>query len=170
MLVVCNEITIVPWTIIQVTRCYCKCYKIDALCTIYGPIVTLSPPGETALRPKPVALPPFEELLPYPGKLVGKIQLLQFVDMLEITWRLATLPQMMQLHTIGQREVSSITSWACAFTTYTAILAQTSPDLVVGRLAYLRNIMREAYRLGGDGWRTYDYVSHNQAAADCSMD
>ncbi len=96
-------------------------------------------------------------------------------DNIALSERLATLPQSLQLaraqhHSFGQKEVSSITSWACAFTSYLAILAQAKPELVTGRLAYLRNMMREAYRLGGEGWRTYDYVFRNQAAADTSLD
>ena len=142
---------------------------------------------DTVSLPKPAASSlPFllaKNCCPIPGKLVAKIQALQFVDMRELlpdnialSERLATLPQTMQLaraqqHSIGQREVSSITSWACAFVTYIAIVAQARPELVIGRLAYLCNIMREAYRVvGGDGWRTYDHVFRNQAAADHSLD
>ena len=34
----------------------------------------------------------------------------------------------------------------------------------------MRNILRKAIRLGGQGRRTYDYVFHSQAAVDSSID
>ena len=70
----------------------------------------------------------------------------------------------------GQREVLSISSWAYAFATYIAVLSQSHPELVVGRLAYMRNVFWEATRFGDDGWRTYDYVFRSQSAADTSAD
>ena len=118
---------------------------------------------------------------PIPGKLVTKVQSLQFVEMRELLpdniallERLATIPNMgtynTSQHLTPQREVSSLLTWVCAFTTYIAILAEARPDLVKSRLAYLRNIVREASRFGGDGWKTYDYVFRSQAAVDQHMD
>ncbi len=118
-----------------------------------------------------------------PAKIVVRIHSLKFVEMRELlpdnialAERLATLPHQAVIHHNGsqlssaQREVSSINSWACAFATYVAVLSQAHPTLVVSRLAYMRNIIREATRFGGDGWRTYDYVFRSQAAADASTD
>ena len=51
-----------------------------------------------------------------------------------------------------------------------AIMSEPRPDLTKGRLAYLRNIVQEAGRFGGDGWRTYDYAFRSQAAANPAMD
>ncbi len=131
---------------------------------------------------KPLLSSPFllsKNCCPVPGKIVANIESLQFVDMRELlpdnialSERLATLLQFAraQQHSFGQRDISSITSWACAFVTYIAVLAQKSTELIPSRLAYLRNIMREAYRTVGEGWRTYDYVFRNQAAADPSLE
>ncbi len=47
---------------------------------------------------------------------------------------------------------------------------QAHPELVVSRLAYMRNLVREATRFGGEGWRTYDYVFRSQAATDKSTE
>ena len=118
---------------------------------------------------------------PVPGKLVSKIQSLQFVDMRELLpdnmallERLSALPQGTAAHTATsspkQRDIPSLTTWTCAFTTYVAVLAEARPDLTKSRLAYMRNIVREAGRFGGDGWKTYDYIFRSQAAADQSLD
>ena len=57
-----------------------------------------------------------------------------------------------------RREVTSITTWAACFATYVAILGQAHPHLVADRLGYMRLVMREARRHGGQGWRAYDHV------------
>ena len=112
---------------------------------------------------------------------MAKVQSLQFIEMRELLpdniallERLAALPSTSALshsqHHTPQREVSSLLTWVCAFTTYIAIMAEVRPDLLKSRLAYMRNIVREASRFGGDGWKTYDYVFRSQAAVDPSMD
>ena len=53
---------------------------------------------------------------------------------------------------------------------HVVVLSQAHPELVVSRLAYMRNIVWEANRFGGDGWRTYDYVFRSQAAANTCID
>ena len=118
---------------------------------------------------------------PNPRQAVAKVQSLQFIEMRELLpddiallERLAALPNTSALshgqrHT-PQREVSSLLTWVCAFTTDIAIMAEMRPDLIKSRLAYMCNIVREASRFGGDGWKTYDYVFRSQAAVDPSMD
>ena len=111
------------------------------------------------------------------------IQSLKFVDTRELlpdnialTERLATLPPQLQTARAnnpqldGQRDVPSVASWSWDFTTYIPVLAHTRSDLTVSRLAYMRNILREANRVGDEGWRTYDYEFCSQAAVDASMD
>lgn len=135
----------------------------------------------TAATSTPPAAGPFvfsRSSPPVPAKMVSRIQALQFVEMRELlpdnialAERLATLPQhSFQTQPTSQREVSSICSWTCAFATYVAVLAQAHPELVVSRLAYMRNLVREATRFGGEGWRTYDYVFRSQAATDKSTE
>ena len=114
---------------------------------------------------------------PIPGKLVAKIH---FIDMRELLPDNIALMERLEVFPahVGQaprqkgtqREVASIRSWVCAFTTYVAILSEARPDLTKGRLAYLRNIVREAGRFGVDGWRTYNYAFRSQAAAVPAMD
>ena len=144
---------------------------------VVNPLTSPDPPAKPSVAPFLLS----KSSPPVPGKLVARIQALQFVEMRELlpdnialAERMVTLPQQSFIRSPGfqvvQREVASINSWACAFATYIAILSVAHPSLVVSRLAYMRNIIREASRFGGDGWRTYDYVFRSQAAADSSMD
>ncbi len=94
-------------------------------------------------------------------------------DNIALAERLTALPQHHPRQGEGhpaQREVSSLTSWVCAFSTYVAVLSLAEPELIVSRLAYMRNQVREANQFGGEGWRTYDYVFLSQAAAEQSLD
>lgn len=61
-------------------------------------------------------------------------------------------------------------TWCCAFSTYVAIQSQAHPELVVSRLGYMGNMMKEASRFGGEGWQTYDHIFRSQAAADATKD
>lgn len=94
-------------------------------------------------------------------------------DNIALADRLATLPsntRAFDSRPTAQREIPSIVTWCCAFSTYVAILSQAHPELVVSRLAYMGNLMKEASRFGGEGWRTYDHIFRSQAAADTSKD
>ena len=57
-----------------------------------------------------------------------------------------------------QREVGSLITWVSSFTTYVAIVAEAHPERVRDMLAYMRLIIREAHKHGGQGWLTYDAV------------
>ena len=176
------------------------CFYTDPSAGLLAHIPLIRPPGEAHLlpvAPPPAAIPldtsatplPSTPLpsssspafvlskasAPIPGKLVAKVKSLQFVENEGSPARQHSLareachnPQHGRL--TPQREVSSLLTWECAFTTYIAILAEARPDLVKSRLAYLRNIVREASRFGGDGWKTYNYVFRSQAAVDQHMD
>ena len=97
-------------------------------------------------------------------------------DNIALAERLATLPQQLQktcAHNSqldSQREVSSLTSWTWAFTTYIAVLSQARPDLTVSCPAYMRNILQEASRIGNEEWHTYDYAFRSQVVVDSSLD
>ena len=66
-----------------------------------------------------------------------------------------------------QREIGSLITWALCFATYVAIVSQTHPEHTVDMLAYMRLIMREAHKHGGNGWLTYDTVfRRNQQGKD----
>ena len=45
------------------------------------------------------------------------------------------------------------------FATYVAIVAETHPECVSDMLTYMRLIVCEAGKFGGNGWLTYDAVS-----------
>ena len=79
-------------------------------------------------------------------------------DNLVLAEHMETLPA----KTPEQREVGSLLTWVSSFATYIAVVAQAHPDRVPDMLAYLRLIIREARKYGGNGWLTYDMVfRHN---------
>ena len=53
-----------------------------------------------------------------------------------------------------QRAIGSLITWVSSFATYVAIISER----VVDMLAYMRLIIREAHKHGGNGWLTYDAV------------
>ena len=60
------------------------------------------------------------------------------------------------------REIGSRLTWVLSFATYVAIVSGAHPDWVADILAYIRLIIREAHKHGGQGWLTYDTVfRHN---------
>ena len=99
-----------------------------------------------------------------PEKLVRRIQSLDYVDLAEL------LPDNMELqrlvdtesrHGSGQRQpqrVASLMTWVQCFVTYAAVVPEAHPHCMRDLMAYLRMIMREAQRHGGDGWRSYDVL------------
>ena len=106
-------------------------------------------------------------LPPVPAKLVKRIQALEFVEMRELlpdnmalAERLEALPLRMGpvAKQAEQREVGSLMTRVSSFTTYVAIVAEVHPQRVRDMLAYMRLIIREAHKHGGQGWLTYDAV------------
>ena len=105
-------------------------------------------------------------LAPIPAKLVQQIQALEFVEMRELlpdnvalAEHLAALqPSLGTPKQPEQREVDSLMTWVSSFSTYVAIIAQAHPHRVLDMLAYMRLIIREATKYGGNGWLTYDSV------------
>ena len=99
-----------------------------------------------------------------PGKLVRRIQALEFVDMKDLLPdNIALLEQLEALSGSTQspnqlgpartprRKVNSITTWASCFATYVVILAQRHPQQVPDLLGYMRLVLREARRHGRQG-------------------
>ena len=108
-------------------------------------------------------------IVPVPGKLVSRIQALEYVDMRELlpdnlalAERLAALPQgLAPPKPPGEREITgdkALMTWVSSFATYVAIIAEAHPARVGDMLAYMRLIVREASKFGGNGWLTYDAV------------
>ena len=100
---------------------------------------------------------------------MSRIQALEFVDMRELlpdnlalAERLAALPQgLAPPKPPGEREITgdkALLTWVSSFATYVAIVAEAHPSRVGDMLAYLRLIVREAGKFGGNGWLTYDSV------------
>ena len=83
-------------------------------------------------------------------------------DNLALTERLAALPQgLAPPKPPGEREITgdkALLTWVSSFATYVAIVAEAHPSRVGDMLAYLRLIVREAGKFGGNGWLTYDSV------------
>lgn len=80
-------------------------------------------------------------------------------DNLVLAERLETLPaRLTPAKSPEQREVGSLLTWVSSFATYIAVVAQAHPDRVADMLAYMRLIIREARKYGGNGWLTYDMV------------
>ena len=67
------------------------------------------------------------------------------------------------------REMSDMLSWAQCFCTYVAVVAEKQPGRV-RQLAYQATMLREARRCGGPGWRAYDAMFRQLAAAEPSTD
>jgi hypothetical protein len=59
----------------------------------------------------------------------------------------------------GEREIGgdqALLTWVSSFATYVAIVAEAYPKRVGDMLAYLRLIVREAGKFGGNGWLIHD--------------
>lgn len=130
------------------------------------------PAGE--ITPKPLSLAQAERPFslassfpPIPAKLVKRIHQLEFVEMcdllpdnLALAKRLEALP--LRLTQLGrpaeQKEVHSILTWVSCFATYMAIISQAHPERMIDMLAYMRLLIREANKHGGNGRLTYDMV------------
>ena len=52
----------------------------------------------------------------------------------------------------------SLPTWVSAFSSYIAIVAETHPVRVKDMCAYMRLIVQEAQKYGGNGWLTYDSI------------
>ena len=147
-----------------------------------GTSLTWHTPTLPALASKPTdppTSPPFclaSSLPPVPAKLVKRIQALEFVEMRELlpdNMALAERLEALPIRTgqpakqAEQREVGSLITWVSSFTTYVAVVAEAHPERVRDMLAYMRLIVREAHKHGGQGWLTYDAVfrRNNQGAA-----
>ena len=112
---------------------------------------------------------PLYSVVPIPGKLVARIQALEYVDMQELlpdnlalAERLAALPQgLAPPKPPGEREIAgdrALLTWVSTFATYMAIVAEAHPTRVGDMLVYMRLLIREAGKFGGNGWLTYDAV------------
>ena len=80
-------------------------------------------------------------------------------DNIALHERLEALPS--RAHVLREpevREVGTLTTWVSAFTTYIAIVAEVHPHRVKDTCAYMRLLIREALKYGGNGWITYDTV------------
>ena len=105
---------------------------------------------------------------PIPGKLVQKIQSLQFVDMKELLQDniLVTQEDTQRPgnHRPRLREVNSILCWVSSFITYAAIVIEAHPHRTKDLLAYMNIIIRESQRSLLNGWITYDRIFRQNAA------
>ena len=68
------------------------------------------------------------------------------------------------------REVPNVLSWAQGFCIHIAVVAEKQPEQVKQLLAYQATVLWEVRRCGGQGWRAYDAVFRQLAAANPSAD
>ena len=127
------------------------------------------PTGTTEPKQKQAPYRVANSIVPIPGKLVKRIQALEYVDMrdllpdnIALAERLAALPSgLAPPKSPGEREIGgdqALLTWVSSFATYVAIVAEVHPERVGDMLAYLRLIVREAGKFWGNGWLTYDSV------------
>ncbi len=115
-------------------------------------------------------------LPPVPAKLVKKTQALKLIEMRELlpdNFALAEKLEAIPLHQghlsdqPQQREIGSLLSWVSYFATYIVVMSAAHPSRVIDMLGYMRLVIREAHKHGGNGWLTYDAVFHcNQEGQD----
>ena len=93
-------------------------------------------------------------------------------DNMALAERLEALPSHSpHLRPPETREIGSLPTWVSAFATYTAVVAEAHPQRVKDMLAYMRLIIREAMKYGGNGWATYDAVfRRNRAGPSAKWD
>ena len=127
------------------------------------------PSNPSMVKPKAHPFKVAGSIVPVPAKLVQRIQALEYVEMRELlpdnialAERLATLPPGLAApKPPGERDIGgdrALATWVSSFATYVAIVAQAHPERVADMLAYLRLVVREASKFGGNGWLTYDAV------------
>lgn len=111
-----------------------------------------------------------------PARLVAHQWKGEFVDMADLLcdntvaerrWN-SSLGGHMQLGQpkVQQREVPDVLSWAQRFSVFIGVVVEKQPHRVWQLLAYQATILREARRCGGAGWRSYDAMFHQLAAAN----
>ena len=112
------------------------------------------------------------------GKMVAKIQAGQYVELAEL------LPDNLELlkREVGPffewmpqsrsqlRSIPSVLSWARCFSTYAIVRCAGDPSRAASLFSYMRLILQEAAKLGGEGWRTYDTRFRKLAAVRPEMD
>ena len=117
-----------------------------------------------ATEPKPKQAPyrVANSIVPIPGKLVKRIQALDMRELLPDNIALAErLAVLAPPKPPGEREIGgdqALLTWVSSFATYVAVVAEVQPKRVGDMLAYMRLIVREASKFGGNGWLTYDSV------------
>ena len=115
-----------------------------------------------------------EHFPPVPPKLVQKIQAGEFVDLAELLPDNMEMVRRAGIEGQGQsqrqlRRVVNLLTWVQCFSTYAAILGEAQPHRSRDLLAYMRLIVREAQRHGGEGWRSYDALFRKFAALNPSV-
>ena len=151
---------------------------------VTGVIMERQYPATALPRRGGLGTKPFEmasSLSPIPAKLVKRIQALEFVEMrdllpdnMALAERLEALPG----SRMGQPQknaeqwgIGLVIMWPSCFATYVAIVSQTHPERTMEMLAYMRLMIREAHKHGGNGWLTYDAVfRRNKQGKDRAWD
>ena len=130
------------------------------------PALSLPGGSSTILAAEPSQFRLASAFAPIPSKLVKRIQKLEFIELRELlpdnialAEKLESLPTHSHMvKSPEQREISSIVSWVSCFATYLAVVLQVHPERSRDMLAYMRLVVREAYKFDGQGWLMYDSI------------
>ena len=139
-------------------------------------------PNAPAAGVAATALPPFSlgDGFTIPHRLVARIRAGEFLDMAELLpdnkellRREAAMfaerePQGAPRVRPVLRQIPSILSWARCFCAYAAVRCSGARSAGHNFWVYLRLILQEAARNGGDGWRLYNTRFRQLAAADAT--
>eukprot|EP00118_Oscarella_pearsei_P015172 m.134838 g.134838 ORF g.134838 m.134838 type:complete len:404 (+) comp38153_c0_seq5:512-1723(+) len=103
-----------------------------------------------------------------PARLVARIQKGEYIDMKELLPdNVDLLRQEASISTDGKvtdaarnslRKVQSIVTWARCFVSYAVVRAAANPASYPDLMLYLRMMLEEASRCGGEGWKHYDIL------------
>eukprot|EP00118_Oscarella_pearsei_P017030 m.167429 g.167429 ORF g.167429 m.167429 type:complete len:303 (+) comp38931_c0_seq2:1241-2149(+) len=139
---------------------------------------TAGAPPQKKSRASTPAFPMGNSLPPVPGRVVAKVEAREFVDFAELLTDNAELirretdrdrPCLAAPSRPPMRQLSSLLSWVQAFAAFAAVELTVRPHRIIELMAYLKLVVREAVRCGGDGWRFYDQQFRMQAAANPAL-
>ena len=140
---------------------------------VSGPILSTSP-SVSSYQPSSSSAGVQSSL---PPRIVRRIQLLEFVDMVELlpeSWRLeetrdeGCCSHVRRPHS-RRALVTDIAVWVECFSMYVAVLAPLFPHHIADFMGYQRTIVRASRNYEGTAWASYDVAFQRQAAATHSL-
>ena len=117
-----------------------------------------------------------EGLPPVQGRLAERIQNWEFIEMFELLPDLladqkAAESMEKQPHRVrGRKWVQDIGAWLQCFEVFMGVVAKSSPEAVLGLMAYMISIIRASQEYEGAAWAAYDTAFRRQATATRQRD